>query len=78
MGGYCPKQLLQNCTLDDRKNEVNGSNHEMNPKISFFFVISQGLKKLDFPTSWKISLRAGGVCKKLTFPVRGEGQQEFY
>ena len=29
-GGGCPKKLIQDYTLDERKNEVNGSNHEIN------------------------------------------------
>ena len=43
-GGGCPKKLIQNYTLDERKNEVNGSNNEINQSDILLILFSQGLK----------------------------------
>ena len=55
-GGGCQKKLIQNYTLDERKNEENGSNNEINQSDILLILFSQGLKNVNFPTSWKILL----------------------
>ena len=61
-GGGCLKKLIQNFTLDERKNEMNCSNNEITQSNILFILFNQGLKKWNFPTRWKISFvfRGGG------------------
>ena len=73
-GGGGPKKLIQNYTLDERKNEVNGSNNEINQSDILIILFCQGLKNENFPTSWKILLCVwGGGHKNLTHADRGRG-----
>ena len=39
---------IQNYTLDERKNEVNGSNNEINQLDILFILFSQGLRNKIF------------------------------
>ena len=74
MGGGCPKKLIQNYTLDERKNEVNGSNNEINHSDILLILFSKGLKNINFLTSWKILLCVSGEggCKNLPHADRGD------
>ena len=40
----CPRKLIQNYALDERKNEVNGSNNEINQSYILLILFIQGLK----------------------------------
>ena len=61
MGEGCSKKLIQNHTLDERKNEVNGSNHEINQKILFLFCSVKGSKNKILDYLENFIAHGGGV-----------------
>ena len=72
--------MIQNYTLDERKNEVNGSNNEINQSDILLTLFSQGLKNVNFQNSWEILLcdwGGGIVLTHIIFFSRGDRSDTF-